>query len=622
MKGLAGKIQLVGVLSLAPIALFVTPGSFFEGVFPLAIAAWTLWLIGIAAGLRAFPGSVAGRVAVVGLVALAALYAVSIINSPDRPAAVGNLNLAIAYLGLVLAAGSAFSEKGRERLAEPLAWVATLLAAAWGLSERIAPATIHFPKSRIAFGRLLEPIGYWNAMGALAGIGLVLAVGLAASSNRSRPLRLAAVATSPLLMAALWLSFSRGALAATACGLAALVVASRSRSAAYLVAGASLLTIATAVLCEALPGVRTVSGQLSTREHDGLLLLLGLLVIAAIAVVGAWVEVRLRDSSEPPLKPALTKLALVAALILGLLPAAIVVSGSRDSGAPPAATGANADRLQSLESNRSKYWNVALDQFSQSPLTGGGSGSFRTAWLKDQHAQMVALNAHSLEIEVLAELGLLGIAALLALTSGAWTAGTRRRSSQIGALAAASAGLAAFLSHSSIDWDWQVPGLMFTVGLLAAAVVYAPRKGFDTSEATGLKIVGALLAVLALTWTSHLWEAKTLRNEAQAMVSTAKVLGWTPRREDYVVKRLHEAAWLNPDPLPRAELSVALYDMGDTKAAAQEAIAVARANPDWWFGWALVWRYRAGTDPLIALDAIKKVNELRGTPLPKSVIAR
>ena len=149
MKGFLAKIQLVFVAIALAIALFVTPGGFFDGVLPLGIAAWALWLLGIAAGLRAFPASSAGRVAVIGAMVLVVLLAISTLSSPDKPAATGNLNLALSYLGWLLAAGSAFSEETHSRWAEPMVWATTLLAASWGLSERIAPREVHFSLSLI-----------------------------------------------------------------------------------------------------------------------------------------------------------------------------------------------------------------------------------------------------------------------------------------------------------------------------------------------------------------------------------------------------------------------------------------------------------------------------------------
>lgn len=229
---------------------------------------------------------------------------------------------------------------------------------------------------------------------------------------------------------------------------------------------------------------------------------------------------------------------------------------------------------------------------------------------------MNALNAHSLELETLSELGLVGILMLTVLIAGTWIAGSRRRSVSTGALAGPSAGLAVWLAHSAIDWDLQVPGLMFCVIALAAGVLYSPRPGSDSPEATSATAIAAVIGLVAIAWTGHMWEAQTLRNDANRMTQTAQILGWTPRRESYVIDRLNEAAWLNPDPLARADLAAALFDMGRPKAAAAGALRIARDNPDWWFGWALVWKYRSGTDLAIAADARAKSFRLRGLQVP------
>jgi hypothetical protein len=84
-----------------------------------------------------------------------------------------------------------------------------------------------------------------------------------------------------------------------------------------------------------------------------------------------------------------------------------------------------------------------------------------------------------------------------------------------------------------------------------------------------------------------------------------------------VIDRLNEAAWLNPSPLPKADLAAALFDMGRPKEAARVAIQLTRDNPDWWFGWALVWNFRNGTDLATAVEANGRSLELRGQLVPR-----
>src|SRR5207302_1200973 len=73
--------------------------------------------------------------------------------------------------------------------------------------------------------------------------------------------------------------------------------------------------------------------------------------------------------------------------------------------------GANAARLQSLETHRTKYWRVALEHgFADQPLRGVGPGGFAVIWLKFRDVNERVRVAHSLYIETLAELGVVGFA--------------------------------------------------------------------------------------------------------------------------------------------------------------------------------------------------------------------
>jgi hypothetical protein len=71
----------------------------------------------------------------------------------------------------------------------------------------------------------------------------------------------------------------------------------------------------------------------------------------------------------------------------------------------------------------------------------------------------------------MAELGVIGLALLLALV-GAVAAGARRALRVAPALAAGpTAALIAYLAHSPLDWDWQMPAVTLIAIALAGAVL-------------------------------------------------------------------------------------------------------------------------------------------------------
>ena len=94
----------------------------------------------------------------------------------------------------------------------------------------------------------------------------------------------------------------------------------------------------------------------------------------------------------------------------------IVAAGGHQQ-APPA-TGATNQRFSSLGSNRYAYWRVAIDTGADHPLAGVGASGFRVEWLRRRHIDEVVRDAHSLELETFAELGLVGVALLAALLGG------------------------------------------------------------------------------------------------------------------------------------------------------------------------------------------------------------
>ena len=134
-------------------------------------------------------------------------------RSPAPPS--DDFQRALLYLFAFVAAVAVLRPPGVRRLVEPVLLASIVAAALYGLSERLLPGIFSLQDLPSADDRLAWPLTYWNAMGALTGMGLVLAALACRRAWRS--------ATAPLLGLACYLTFSRGALGATAAGLAVLV---------------------------------------------------------------------------------------------------------------------------------------------------------------------------------------------------------------------------------------------------------------------------------------------------------------------------------------------------------------------------------------------------------------
>jgi O-antigen ligase len=164
----------------------------------------------------------------------------------------------------------------------------------------------------------------------------------------------------------------------------------------------------------------------------------------------------------------------VVVAIVALLVVPIVAAGGRQQ-APPA-TGATNQRFASLGSNRYGYWRVALDTGFDHPLAGVGASGFRTAWLERRDVDEVVRDAHSLELETFAELGLVGVALLGALMAAVALSARAAYRADPELTAGPAAALTAWAFHSAIDWDWEMPALTLIAVVLAGVLLTAPRR--------------------------------------------------------------------------------------------------------------------------------------------------
>jgi len=117
--------------------------------------------------------------------------------------------------------------------------------------------------------QLQEPIGYWNGLAIIAAIGALVAVGVAAEGTR-RAARAFAAGTLPLLLSALYLTFSRGGWLALAAGLCVAVLITRRRLHLLAVGVACMLTPAAAIWFAAgQPSLTHESSSLAAARSAG-----------------------------------------------------------------------------------------------------------------------------------------------------------------------------------------------------------------------------------------------------------------------------------------------------------------------------------------------------------------
>ena len=177
---------------------------------------------------------------------------------------------------------------------------------------------------------------------------------------------------------------------------------------------------------------------------------------------GGWVAAAVGAAVALALGLGRTRVAgIVAATAAVALAVALALSGS-----------SLADDVAEPAGDRAWYWNVAWHEVVEAPLVGKGAGTFELAWLERLPIPQPVLDAHSLYLETLAELGLVGLA-LLGLALAPPLAAAFR-----GADPAAAGGYVAFLLHAGVDWDWELPAVTVAGLACGAALLVARTRKF------------------------------------------------------------------------------------------------------------------------------------------------
>jgi hypothetical protein len=461
-------VLAVVVLLAGPSAVGFLDGGYFDpGRLIAGIVAWVLFGVAALLSPSPLPRKRAGRLALLGLVLLTAWTGASIAWTPLSTPATDALQRLLLYVAALGAAAAILRDPRARWLTEPALAFGTVVVVGYGLTDRLLPGIFELERATLANGRLEQPLTYWNGMGALAALGVLLCTRLAGDPTRSRLLRAAAASSALPLAIGVWLSFSRGALAALGIGLLALAALTRTRAqliaiVTTLAAGASV-----AVAADSFDGVRALQGDLAAREHDGLVMLAILLAFMAAAAAATWIAARL-----DPLPITIPRRAAVAMVVGVVAVGGIVVAlAARDSG-HPAAAGARAERLGSFESNRYEYWKVALKHgFAEEPVKGIGAGGFAVIWLRYREVPERARLSHSLYVETLSELGIVGIVFLALFFWGVVAAATRAYRVDSVRAAGPIAALAVYAAHAAVDWDWEGPAITLIPLVLAGMLI-------------------------------------------------------------------------------------------------------------------------------------------------------
>lgn len=507
--------RLRPVLAVLCAGLVVLAASQSGGYFPedylltgsLALAACVvgLWVAG-----PTWRPTRGATVALGGLVGLAAWAGVSSAWSPDPAQAELEMARTLGYAAAFLLAMLTIGDGRYARLLLRLLVAALVGIVALALLGRLRPDLFGVDSLVVSSsqGRLGSIVTYWNGLGAIAGMAILGAVGLAGDAREHAAIRVAAVAGGVLSTCTLYLTLSRGSGVALVLALAVVLGLSPRRArlgiSALLIIGGGLAGILLMRRHPELIGDLPVTAA-TQRSAGGAVLAQVLAVAAATAAVqfGAARLWRPRRPAEEegyvkPTPPILAALPVVVVMLALLGTYALVgdrVENRANSGTgslrsfvdrqyfafmnPIGAPGTGENRLVSVQSSRSDAYRVALLGLRRHPLGGDGAGSFHVQWFRERRSQESLRNAHSLELETLSELGLIGGGLLLAVL-GSLLMGLRslrgRRGTVTRSQAAAAGGiLVVWVVHSALDWDWQLSAVTLPA-LIAGALCLAPTR--------------------------------------------------------------------------------------------------------------------------------------------------
>ena len=226
----------------------------------------------------------------------------------------------------------------------------------------------------------------------------------------------------------------------------------------------------------------------AARHEGATLLLVAVLVCAGVAVVQTGIGLAVRHGTPPRLLTVSVKRArlllgiglavcVIAAMLAGV--PTVLSHGWRDLKNPTAAIlrEDSIGRFGSVSGNgRYEYWKVAVNATSgHHLLTGNGPGTYQLIWLPRAPYYSYVQNAHSLYVETLSDVGIIGLGLLVAflvvVLGSAVKAVVRSRFEGRNQAAGLTAALVAFCVSAAFDWIWQVPVLPAAFLLLAAAAL-------------------------------------------------------------------------------------------------------------------------------------------------------
>jgi hypothetical protein len=600
------------------------PGAVVLCLIAIVFAGSAPWPTGLLS--RARPAAIA----IAALVALACWAGLSAIWSPAPDVAIRDAQRILVYalafgLGIWLCALLA----SRAHLSlTPVVFA----AAAAGVAAIVALLTSTTPRDLLdAEGTLYYPIGYRNAEAGFFGITFFCALGLAAEDRCAVWLRAAALGTATLCVDCALFAQSRGSVVAMPIALVVYLLAAprRGRALAWLLLAvlpaATIVPAMTSLYEAAQDGAGDAINEMRTAGVTAAANGVAAVIIGALA---ASLESRMPGFGRDPKRSnrvIAAGMALVA--IAGVAAFAVAVGDPvdwigkranefRHRGSPDL-TQRSSRFVFNAGSDRYDVWRVAIDDAGREPLLGAGGGGFQYSYLRHRtHDYQQVHDAHSIELENLAELGIPGLALLLTFVIAAFwgMVRVRRRSAAAAGVAATALASGAYwLAHSSLDWFWPYPALT-ALALFVFGAACAPELPVARQVPVRRRLALALaLGALALTAVPPYLSERYV-DQAYGEWRTDLNAAYDD------LDRAHQLNRLSNTPiLAEGAIALAAGDRGRALAAFGEA---ADRRPEEWAAHYLLAKLQVRSDPAVARRQLQIALDLNPLERRSRALAR
>ena len=171
----------------------------------------------------------------------------------------------------------------------------------------------------------------------------------------------------------------------------------------------------------------------------------------------------------------------------------------------------NAHITSGSGTGRWQQWTAAVDAWRTAPIRGIGAGGYESFWAQHRPTDQFVRNAHSLYLQTLGELGLVGFLLLTSVFAVLVGAGLILCTRSVGAERQVRAGLLAtglaFLVAAGIDWMWEltVVGIVGVIALTAGLAGRDERHRATWALRAGTAIASALfIGTAAVSLVVHL----------------------------------------------------------------------------------------------------------------------